>query len=119
MNDVTPISTASSSFSISLIWNVLHTLVSVCLVLGVPLAFLWGLRLSREMQDAWYVPTFLMMAQGALLLIVAPTALLHSQKLKQRGVRPEGLVRTLFVVNAIATACTFGYLAWGAIAVFA
>lgn len=110
-------SSAESRFGCSLIWNVLQTVLAVGLSLGVPAAWFWGIALSHRMQDAWYVPGFLMMAQGALLLVIAPTALLHAQRLRTAGVRPTGLVRSLHVTNIVTTTCTFGYLAWGAFSV--
>ena len=118
MSDAPPTPSSRARLGAAVLWNGLQTTASVGLVLGVPLAYLWGLRLSEHMQDAWYVPTFLMMLQGALLLVIAPTALLHSQRLRARGARPAGLLRWLFRINAVATACTFGYLAWGVYASF-
>ena len=117
-SDPSPPSVHPARLGAAVLWNGLQTIASVGLVLGVPLAYLWGMRLSEHMRDAWYVPTFLMMLQGALLLVIAPTALLHSQRLRARGARPAGLLRWLFRINAVATACTFGYLAWGVYASF-
>ena len=118
MSDSPPATSSRTRLGLAVLWNLIQTVASACLVLGVPLAWFWGWRLSHQMQDAWYVPTFLMMLQGALLLVIAPTALLHSQRLRGQGARPAGLVRTLFRVNVVATACTFGYLAWGAYSAF-
>ena len=117
MSGSSPASSAESGFDFSLIWNVLQTVLAVGLSLGVPAAWFWGIALSHRMQDAWYVPGFLMMAQGALLLVIAPTALLHAQRLRAAGARPPGLVRSLYVTNIITTTCTFGYLTWGAFSV--
>ena len=119
MSDASPPSASERArLGAAVLWNLLQTIAAACLVIGVPLAFLWGWRLSERIEDAWYVPTFLMMLQGAVLLIIAPTALLHSQRLRARGARPAGLLRLLFRINVVSTLCTFGYLAWGVFAAF-
>ena len=98
---------------VSIGWNLFQTVLAAAMVLGVPLAFVWGWQLSRTVEDAWYIPAFLIMAQVGLLLLIAPTALLHSQLLRSRGATPGGLIRTLFILNIISTSLTFFYLSLG------
>lgn len=97
---------------ISLGWNVFQTGLAGSMALGVPLAALWGWSL-RAVQDSGYAPAFLIMCQVFLLLLLAPTALAHSQRLRARGATPASLVRTLFVLNLISTTLTLTYLALG------
>lgn len=99
----------------SLLWNLLQTLAACGLVLGILLVWIQGWSGSLDIDDSGYVSGFLLLLMFALLLVIGPTALWHAQTLRHRGTRPAGLVRGLFVANAVCTA--FVYLVLGLIVV--
>ena len=99
----------------SLAWNLLQSTASAALVAGIILVWIRGWSGSLDIDDSGYVSGFLLLLMFALLLVIGPTALWHSQVLRNRGARPARLVGWLFLANALCTG--FAYLVLGIVIV--